>query len=63
MKASRHAWLFCMLLFYKALLMWTVSTKPLAIFFPCHMYIAKVLLMNTLYSTENISVMQVSPSA
>jgi hypothetical protein len=33
MKASRHAWLFCMLLFYTALLMWNIFTKLLATFF------------------------------
>jgi hypothetical protein len=63
MKASRQAWLFCMLLFYTALLMWNIFTKLLSVFFPSHMYVAKVLLMNTLYSIENIPVMQVSTFA
>jgi hypothetical protein len=62
-KASKHAWLFCILLFYTALLMWYIFTKLLSVFFPCHTYIAKIFTMNTHCSTENIPVMQVSAFA
>jgi len=52
-----------MLLLYTALLMWNILTKLLSVFFPSHMHVAKVLLMNTLYLTENIPVMQLSAFA
>jgi len=57
----------CMAILCVAALYSTVDAvhfyKNLATFFPCHLYIAKILTMDTLCSTEITSVMQMSPSA
>jgi len=56
-----------MAILYVAILYSTVDVeyfyKTSGNIFPCHMYIAKILTVDTLCSTEITSVMQVSPSA
>ena len=54
MKASRHAWLLCMLLFYTTLLMWDIFTKFVPIFPMPHVYCKSIANEHTLLNRKHI---------